>query len=233
MFKRIVFAIGFFYTSLGFAGTMGALELPCNGFYIGGDVGVADFIDKQATLTDSGTVDTRKLSAIGFVGGGMLGYDFRMAERFKLGVEGFINAASGMNVTAFQLYEPVSAFTAHLNYYTGARILPAYELSPGILGHLVLGYSYGNFNLKDDGDFGFIHKGVHSNGFQGGLGIELPGFCKNLSLRGDILYTHYGSLTTIGQFAASAAPPFSSAPLPYFNSFATFEGNLSLIYKFI
>ena len=76
------------------------------------------------------------------------------------------------------------------------------------------------------GDYGFIKTGISANGFQSGLGMKIPCYFKNLFLRGDVMYTTYGSKTSLGLSS-------SLTPLNYHNNFATLEGNLSLIYKFL
>lgn len=56
--------------------------------------------------------------------------------------------------------------------------------------------------------------------------MKVPCHFKNLSLRGDVIYTTYGSDTSLGQSV-------TYAPQNYHNNFAIIEGNLSLIYKFL
>ncbi len=210
-----------------YAGTMGPLLSiePYNGFYIGADVGVANLMDKESTPYLPGVYDRHQFSATGLVGGGLLGYDYSVNERIKLGIEGFINATA-LNSAAEQHYSSFSSYNVNMKYNTGARVLPGYEFSPGTVGHILLGYSYGKFNIKDNGDYGFIDKGLSANGFQAGLGFNVPLHYKNLSLRGDVLYTGYGANNSLGLSS-------SLTPENYYNHFSVIEGNLALVYKYL
>lgn len=225
--KTHVFGISFFCSASVFAGTIGPLldARMDRGFYIGGDVGVANLLDKESTLYVPGSYDTHQFSATGFVGGGMIGYDYDFNDRLKLGVEGFIQGTA-LNIAAKQLYGTQPSYRVNMRYNTGVRVLPGYAFSPDTIGHVLLGYSYAKFHLNDNGNYGFINQNVSSNGFQSGLGIRVPCYFKNLSLRGDMIYTTYAANTALGLSSALA-------PQNYHNNFATLEGNLSLIYKFL
>lgn len=233
MTSRIVMGMRIYFYGIGllsstvFAGTIGPVVAtePYNGIYIGGDIGVANLNDKESTLYVPGSYDKHQFSSTGFVGGGMLGYDYSVMDHLKLGVEGFINGTA-LNIAAEQKYGTQASFNANMRYNTGIRLLPGYEFSPDTVGHVLLGYSYGKFNIRDTGDYGFINTGLSRNGFQAGLGFKVPCYYKNLSLRGDMIYTTYGSSTSLGQSTALA-------PQNYNNNFATIEGNLSLVYKFL
>lgn len=223
--RTYLLGIGFFCSTT-FAGSMGSLITePYNGLYVGGNVGVANLLDKESTLYAPGLYDRHQFSATGFLGGGLIGYDYSVTNYIKVGIEGFINGAA-LNVAAEQQYSTYPSFKANMRYNTGVRIIPGYEFSPSTIVHIILGYSYGKFNISDNGNYGFINKGLSGNGFQSGLGINVPCYFKNLSLRGDVIYTTYGSKTSLGLSTALA-------PQNYYNNFATIEGNLSLIYKFL
>jgi hypothetical protein len=226
MHKRLsVFSMGLVCSSVVFAGAMGPVSLnkSYDGFYIAGDIGVANLVDKESTPYQINLYDRHQFSATGIVGGGMVGYDYSPMDAIKLGVEGFINAV-GLNVAAESQYT-ANSFNANMRYDAGVRLLPGYEFSPGTIGHILLGYAYGKFNINDNGNYGFIDKGISANGFQAGLGVKAPCFSEHLTLRGDAIYTVYGSNTTAG-----LSPTLT--PQNYYNNFATIEGNLSLVYKF-
>lgn len=223
--KAFLLGIGFCVSKAAFSGTMGPVIESYNGVYVGGDIGVSNLIDKESTLYSPGLYDRHQFSATGFVGGGILGYDYSISDRIKLGIEGFINGTA-LNIAAEQKYSPWPSFKANMRYDAGIRLLPGYEFSPGTIGHILLGYAHGNMNIKDDGNYGYIDRGINSNGFQAGLGINVPCYFKNLSLRGDMIYTRYVSNTSLGLTT-------SFTPLNYYNRFASIEGNLSLIYKFL
>ena len=223
--RKLYLGLSLICSTTTFAGSMGLTNpVLFNGFYAGGSIGAANLINKESTLYEPGLYDRHQFSATGVVGGGLLGYDYSFTETIKLGVEGFINA-TGLNVAAEQKYVPYSSFNANMRYNTGVRILPGYAFSPGTIGHLLLGYSYGKFNIKDNGNYGYIDKGISSNGFQTGLGFSVPCYFKNLSLRADTIYTKYSPNTALGLST-------SLAPQNYHDDFSTIEANLSLIYKF-
>ncbi|MGC1182653.1 hypothetical protein [Legionella sp.] len=222
MYTALYFwGMGLFCSSV-FAGTLGS---PFNGAYIGGNIGVANLLDKESTLYAPGLYDQHQFSATGFLGGGMVGYDYSITNRIKLGVEGFINGTA-LNIAAEQKYAGSPSFNANMRYSTGFRLLPGFEFVPGTIGHIVLGYSYGKFNIKDSGNYGYINSSISNPGFQTGLNINVPCYFQNLSLRGDMLYTTYSSHSSLGLSTALI-------PLNYYDNFATLEGNLSLIYKFL
>lgn len=217
--------IGLFCSSV-YAGTMGPDMIQAfDGFYIGGTVGVANFLDKESTLYTPGLYDRHQLSATGFIGGGIVGYDYSVTNRIKLGIEGFINGNS-LNTAAEQKYAPIPSFNASMPYNAGVRLIPGYELTPGTIGQVFLGYSYGTIHIKDNGNYGYIDTNLLNSGFQTGLGIYLPCIFQNVSLRASMLYTSYGTNTSLGLST-------SFTPQNYYDNFASLEGNLSLIYKFL
>lgn len=212
------------FSGLSFAGSMGEQQaLPYDGLYVGGDVGVSNLTDRQSTSPSSPA--THQLGATGAVGGGVVGYDYRWSDNLNLGVEWFMNG-TGLNVAAEQFYAAFPAYTANMRYDLGVRVLPGYELSPGTVGHVLLGYANGKFHIQDNGDFGVVNQSFSKSGFQSGLGIRTP-ILGGLSIRGDLLYTIYASQTTAGVTTSSPATVQN-----YQNSFATLEGNLTLLYKF-
>jgi opacity protein-like surface antigen len=194
-----------------------------DGFYLGANIGAASLIDKEST--DNPATDLHYLSALGVVGGGILGYDFSPREKLKFGVEAFINATD-LNIADDQNYSPASSYTVKMYYNFGFRLLPGYEFTPGTIWHLILGYSNAEFNINDNGNYGIIDSDFNKSGFQFGLGMTTALF-KNLLLRTDVLYTDYSSQTSNG--ITTAIPATTQI---YHNNLATLEGNLLLIYKF-
>ncbi len=162
---------------------------------------------------------------MGIVGGGLLGYDFTLLNQLKLGLEGF-GYADGINLLTRQNYSPQTSYNVNIRRNGGVRLLPGYEFTPGTIAHVIVGYSYATFNANDNGDYGLLSTHFSKNGFQGGLGVKTPLF-KNLSIRGDMLYTTYSAQTSYG--VTTTVP---SSVQTYRNQLATWEGNLSLIYKF-
>lgn len=207
-----------------FSGTMGPTnsEKPYDGFYIGADLGVSDFMLRNHTTA---TPDTHTLGSLGVVGGGLIGYDYSLRTSIKLGLEGFMNA-TGLNVAANQNYNGNPSFRGHLKYNVGFRLLPGYEISPGTISYALIGYSNGRFNIRDNGDYGFISDSFNRSGIQGGLGLKTILY-KNLSIRGDLLYSYYDSQTNYG--LTNTSPQLVQT---YQSRLSTFEGDLTLVYKF-
>ncbi|NCX96918.1 MAG: hypothetical protein EBX41_11050 [Chitinophagia bacterium] len=113
-----------------------------------------------------------------------------------------------------------------MRYDAGFRLLPGYEISPGTVGYALIGYSNGRFNIRDNGNYGFVSDSFNRSGIQGGLGLKTE-ISKHLALRGDVLYSYYGSQTSYG--LSSTSPQVVQT---YRNRFSTFEGDLTLVYKF-
>lgn len=208
-------------TNPSFCGTMGpegAIE-NYNGIYIGADVGLSDLNDSQSTVVPS---QSHHLGGFGAVGGGLLGFDYGFTELFKLGFEGFINA-NGMQA-AVRHYTNNASYKIQSNYNWGFRFLPGIEFTPGSVGHVILGYSNAQFNIKDNGCYGYVNQTFNGNGFQAGLGLSTF-IVNSISLRVDGLYTTYirqttPGITTIGGYNV------------YKNGFSTLEGDVTLSYKF-
>lgn len=232
-----------------FAGEMGGeLEqaAPYNGVYIGADVGlftIFNHISNSFTgvppISFFGEIASQT-GHFGINGGGILGYDYSIQPKIKLGIEGYIN---GTNISIAQSQNTTvpnfdaASTTTKQNYAWGFRALPGYEISPGLVAHLVLGYSNAQFTIKSPppatglGIFQpIVNDTFTSNGFQSGIGLTSIIY-HNFSLRIDGLFTTYG---------AHSSPTFSYSngpeALSYIGTFRsvlnTFEGDLTLSYKF-
>lgn len=192
-------------------------------FYVGANVAAVSLIDKQKT--ENPILDKHRLSSIGVAGGGLIGYDFTLRNRVKLGLEGFAEATN-LHVFAKQNYAPVSSYDVKIPYSLGLRLLPGYEWTCGTVVHAILGYASGKFKVKDDGDFGLVNTNFRKSGFQFGLGMKTL-ICRNFSIRTDLLYTIYSHQDSHG--VTTSVPPGIQI---YHNKLKTFEGSFSLIYKF-
>jgi opacity protein-like surface antigen len=228
-----------FITGQASAGTMGPAPVNYNGFYVGGTVGLGDLNVKEFANANGATKpETHHLGGFGFVGGGLVGYDYSITDRIKFGVEGFFNGNT-MNAKAIHNFNR-SIYRVKQRYNTGVRILPGYEFVPGANGHIILGYSNARYKLTDDGAYGFVCDRFNRSGFQAGLGMT-ANFISNLSVRLDALYTTYGRRHSLGvEYNATNGPAGSGTgiglangiPNLYRNTFETLEGNLTVIYKF-
>ncbi|PJD93055.1 MAG: hypothetical protein CK424_03380 [Legionella sp.] len=207
-----------------FAGVMGEAEFDTyTGYYVGLDVGVSNLINSEST---ENPLQSHQLSATGIIGGGLVGYDFSLYNRFKIGFEGFMNA-NGLHIATRSFTPPSNSFTTSSQYNAGLRVLPGFEFSQDTVGHILLGYSNAKFTIQDSGNYGYIDQELNKNGFQCGLGMKTT-ITKQISIRIDALYTTYGHISSIG---GSNTPGFTYQT--YHNNFSTVEGDLTLIYKFI
>lgn len=221
------------------AGTMGT-QVPYDGFYIGADVGLANIDVKEFALANSLTKpETHHLGDLGFVGGGVLGYDYSINDQFKLGIEGFINGNTAEAKAIHDFNSTVMA--AKARYNAGVRVLPGYLFTPETNGHIILGYTNAGYRVTDNGVYGFVDNQFNLNGFQAGLGMT-ANLTPNVSLRLDAIYSTYGSQDSIGTMytavdgpagAGSGVGPANGIANVYHNTFQTLEGNLTLIYKFL
>lgn len=73
--RGCLLGIGFVCSATALAGSVGPIASvkPYDGFYVAGDIGVANLIDKESTLYLPGQYDNHQFSSTGFVGGGMVG----------------------------------------------------------------------------------------------------------------------------------------------------------------
>lgn len=209
-------------TNVAIGGTMGAISPFYDALYIGGDIGISNLINATST---NNPLAAHHMSATGIVGGGLLGYDYTIIDRIKLGIEGFGNA-NGLNVSSIQSYAPAASYQVNARYNVGVRILPGYQFNGGAVGYAVLGYTNARFKITDNGNYGYIDQAFNKSGFQCGLGMKAP-ITQRLSIRGDALYGIYGNASNIG---ISNVAPYG--PQTYFNHFSTLEADLTVIYKF-
>lgn len=202
-----------------------------NHFYLGGDIGIANLVDKESTPTPAQAM--HHLGATGLVGGGFAGYDFSIQEHLKLGIEWFMNATN-LNASSYQNYADLNGnspvYTAHMKYNLGIRALPGYAFTPDTIGYAILGYSYGKFNIQDNGNYGYVSNSIDENGFQCGAGIRTP-LWNHIYLRTDVLYTLYASSQINGISTNSEGNPGTSL-ISYTNNFSTLEADVGFVYKF-
>ena len=191
-----------------------------NGIYIGADIGIADIVDKH---TNSLAInETFHLGGIGIIGGGLIGYDYSIADQFKVGMEAFMNA-NALN-TSFVHLDSGDAYRAHQTYNWGVRILPGYEMAHGVVGHMIFGYSNAHFKLTDSAH-GYLNHSFNRNGFQPGLGVTTQ-VSDRISLRIDTIYTSYGTQQSTG--LGSDRLSINN----YYDALSTLEGNFTISYKF-
>ena len=222
--KAIQIATLLLFTQAAISGVMGDEALsdyPYNGLYGGINIGVSDLIDKETT---SGPSASHQLSATGIIGGGLVGYDYTLYDRLKLGVEGFVNATA-LNLAARDFSPPASYLVnSHVN--AGVRLLPGWEITTNAIAHLILGYTNASITIQDNGNYGYIDQSFNKSGFQAGLGFKTA-LTEHIWLRADALYATYGTINAIG---GNSNPSY--AYQNYSNNLSTLEGDLTLVYKF-
>ncbi len=225
-YKKLVMTALILNTMQTWAGVMGSLDdAPgdYDGIYAGANLGLSNLVVKEQHVVNP---ESHQLGSLGAVGGGYVGYDYTIYDRFNIGIEGYGNA-NGLNVAINHDIAPNTTYSVSSRYNAGVRILPGYQFSPGIQGHVILGYANGQFRVKDSGNYGYINSSFHKSGFQSGLGWTTY-VIQGILVRLDVMYTTYGSTTSTGTGLPSSGFPTQT----YYNSFSTLEGDLSLVYKF-
>jgi hypothetical protein len=200
---KIMIIILFFNTEPCFAGMMSDTDVSTsfNGFYAGASLGVSNLLDKEQQIVNT---ETHQLGSLGIIGGGFVGYNYYLSEHVSIDIEGFGNA-TGLNAAITHSTNGATTYQSNTHYNAGVRMLPGYQCSPRLQGHVLIGYANANFQIQDNGTYGYINTST------------------NKSL--DMLWTTYGSITSVGAGLTTAAQTYT-------NNYATFEGELSLIYKF-
>lgn len=188
------------------------------GLYVGGDIGFAILQTRETTSVPS---EQHKLGGIGFIGGGLVGYNF-VFSNYDLGIEGFING----NTTKNLVYHNATAsrFAVSSRYNWGFRALPGYFFNDYMEGHLILGWSRGHFSISDNGVWGFISGNFDVDGFQFGGGTTFPLFC-NFTIRFDSTFVYYPQRKLTG-IATTLVSDLYSLRVHAFDTTAT------LIYNF-
>lgn len=220
-FKKMHLALLFLFAHSAYGGSMGFDFNPYDGIYIGADIGVSVLNVQASTYFPSSSID---LAHTGIVGGGLIGYDFNVGQRFKIGVE-FLANGTGLSASSRRLNERTS-FTAQQSYYLAPRVLPGFLFYDKVVGHLILGYTNGHFTIKDSAQHGFLNKTANQSGFQAGLGMKTE-LIQNFTLRADAVYSIYQTLSATGGSNTNFY-----AYQKYNNELSSIEGNLILIYKF-
>lgn len=221
-FKKLQLAVLLWLPQIAFCGLMGASYNPYDGLYVGADIGVINTHNTLSTNFPSASLD---LAATGIVGGALIGYDFSVVERFKVGIEFLANAA-GVNA-ASRRYSDNTSFSTQQSYYLAPRVLPGFLFYDKVVGHVIIGYTNSSFTIKDNGIHGFLNKSANLSGFQIGLGMKTE-LIQNFTLRADAVYSIYEGLSSNG---ASNTILYNFQK--YTNNLSTLEGNLILTYKFI
>ncbi len=190
-----------------------------NGFYVGVDAGAANLMNKES---HSGNPESHQLGAFGPVAGVYAGYDYGMTCQYRIAVEAFLDETWSQ----MQIEHAGNSYKMNQLYHFGARLLPEYVFTSTTFGHIILGYTNGRFNVKDNGVYGFINSSYNTNGFQTGIGFDTV-LINNFFIRLDGLYDMYSSNTQYGTGLNG-----TGSAQAYTNRFSQLAGELSIYYKF-
>ncbi len=113
-----------------------------NGFYVGGNAGVgSSLIQTAAPLAPY--VGNEDVNGVGFVGGGQIGYNYMLWDKYLLGVEGDFNAFS-MSHGVTDWNDPAVTFTEKTSWYATIRGRVGTTTGPALL-YFTGGVAFVNF----------------------------------------------------------------------------------------
>ncbi len=228
-------------------------------FYFGLGAGVIDLNTSMTTtgsvslINDLGmqSIDsTADGSGTGVNGTGIVGFSFTTPNRFFMGMEGFYDLMSvstnTSTTTSNTLGNTTGSVTGEpdtkMDYAYGFRVLPGYQATQSTVIYGIVGYSLAhattgvtlsgeatNSNTAETASNSVTKdKGVNYTGYQVGIGSMID-VASHVALRGDFIYSGYGSETikTGSQTseAGTAEATLSSQP-------STLEADVALIVKF-
>lgn len=219
--KAAVLGVLLLQSSFLCAGSMADLDtlpLPIlNGFYIGGNLGAGDFLNKEMHTVNA---ETHQLGAVNFIGGGLIGYDYAFMPWLHTALE-FFGDGTEFNL---EISRTPNTYTMSQRYDIGFRVLPTYFFTPQTSIHLIFGYVNGGFKINDNGRYGYINQSTNQSGFQTGLGFNNE-LAWNFSIRLDGIYNIYGAQNSIGSNSNGVYQTYS-------NTFSSFIGQVGLVYQF-
>jgi opacity protein-like surface antigen len=201
-------------------GVKGSFLSTQDGFYLGLDIGVASLTNKES---HSVIPESHQLSSSGAVGGGIVGYDYGLVRQYRIAAEIFGDATWLQT----QIKHGGNTYKMDQVANMGLRVLPEYVFSPSTMGHLIIGYAVGHFQIKDNGVYGFINQSYNANALQLGAGFSVAAN-NNIFVRLDGFYNMYASRTYSG---LGLSGPGSTQI--YTNRFNQLTGEVSLCYKFV
>lgn len=220
MIKKLSLVSGL---ALAILGVSGVANANSDGFYAGLGIGASSFFDRHSTSVPAIPFNSSAdLGKIGFIGGGLLGYNWDFPSRFNFGMEVFLNGTTAKA----SLNDGVDTYTAKSRYNYGFRILPGYKWNCDTVSYVILGVANGNFNTSYTDNLRNRSGSTNFNrtGWQVGLGSATNVWCNKLFLRGDIIYTGYGTRNVNGTYIGE--------PATFGHRLSTLDAMISLVYKF-
>lgn len=190
----------------------------CHGFYVGGDIGLANFMNKESHSVNP---ESHQLSSTGLMKGIFIGYDYPMVARTRISFEVFADTMNFQN----KIVHGSNTYKMNQYYNLGLRLLPGYIFTPYTVGHLIFGAANARFKINDNGVYGLIKTSYNKTGFQTGLGLTTA-LINNFFIRINGLYDIYPSSKNQG-VSLSGAGSYQR----YKNQFSQLGGELSLYYK--
>ncbi len=218
---------------------------PWTGFYLGVNAGYFWTSENQITQSYSDTLPGGFLTHAlvgsipvqvsvpnhGFIGGGQVGFNYQLENRFVLGLEADIQGLTGNDGTISVISGPsATSFSRGLQQIGAIRARVGYVLTPQLLIYGTGGFAYGQANLTANyfGAWSSALQGVDNEtrtlgGFALGAGAEwlvLP----NWGVKAEYLYYDLGSLNTSGtQFSYKSG---GVAAISTAQSSSRFNGNI-------
>lgn len=185
-----------------------------NGFYVGGHFGYTMGIDQTSAPVQSDFIGSR-----GITGGLLGGYNYMVAPRILLGVEGDVSWTTNAHSDSISEGPYVETIKFGQGTAYSARGRAGYLVTPETLLYGTAGWSWTDYRLIEGvSGLGVGSLGAHFNGVQAGGGVETK-LDAHFSARVEYLVTLYNSQTFF------AGEPFGIKP-------STSVGRAALIYNF-
>jgi outer membrane immunogenic protein len=157
-------------------------------------------------------------SNVGFIGGGQLGYNMQLADKFIVGLETDIQGLTNSNTTVAQTWG-ANAFTVSrgIDYLGTVRGRVGFLFTPTLLVYGTGGLAYGGVNVSSSWQ-GLAASSFSDTrvGWTAGGGVEWM-FAPHWSAKAEYLYYDLGSVTG----------PFAGTAVDFSRSRARFDGHIA------
>lgn len=160
-----------------------------SGIYVGAYVGAGATVARTEAGADFGEIggfdaDFRGIGGEGILGGGLIGFNWQVSDRFVLGLQGDIgwtDLEAKLELGGFEV-------TAGPDFIANASLRAGYLVTMDTLLYVIGGYSYSEYKLDLDGgdDFDQDYDGYHV-----GAGMETR-LSDRLTARIEYRYTKFG-----------------------------------------
>jgi outer membrane immunogenic protein len=215
-------------------GTMQATNHNWNGFYVGGNAGAGSSLIQTAFVGGVGGATTpgeNDVNGIGFVGGGQIGYNYMVWNKYLLGLEGDFTAfVSQQHEVDWNEFPPNVVFTEKTSWYATIRGRAGVSTGPALL-YFTGGVAFVNFQdgvVPSPTTPNPVTGGVSSktsSGWTFGGGTELA-LDAHWSAKLESLFIDAGTSTH-----QSYAPPFGPAPVQFRERFGIVRAGLNYTFN--